>query len=262
MGYRPDTGRVIFLHGKALKVDGTLYEAGHHPTELEERLKELGFTEPEFLSAKKAQASGEQESLRNWQRILCHPNVIVTLTLDEGVIHGISLIGATEDLPADFPRLDWMGPAPTVGGVALGSTPEQVRRALGKPLRIHQRDGYEVFCYEPGDCPDSDDQPVKLHVQFQGDSCRSIRGDQLEQNGQLILHSKFRMPPIHSMGEALAVEDSSSPLTRTTTRETGPRHVVYSPDLNLEVWIYPDGKRQFILRRVELPATVINLEYP
>ena len=49
---------------------------------------------------------------------------------------------------------------------------------------------------------------------------------------------------------------------RPAKETDGPLSVVYNFDLGMQVWIYPDGRKQFLLQRVELPETIVDLEFP
>lgn len=157
-----------------------------------------------------------------------------------------------------------MGPPPTVHGLSLPLTEQQLIEKIDAPLRTHTEGKLRTLCYEPTACQDKISEVVKLHVTFEGDRCRAIRGTQLEQSSHVKLNSRFHMPPQHSLEEAQAVLSYSvdSPHSRSTDRKAGPVKVGYSSDLGLEVWVYPDGRRQYILRDVDLPKTVVNLDFP
>jgi len=274
--YDPSEGLVILAQGDSLLVDGRLYRTGDDVEPLLEQLVALGFEDYEFPIPKEFAEKAEElrEQFRAECRLFLSRDAVLSLKLENGTFKDAVLSGLEgaelhdgiiEPLGAGPRRdFDWVGPEPTIHGISLEDNEEIVIGKLGPPHGIHQSGEVRTLCYNEDDCEGADLAEVDVHITFENDRCRQIRGNQFEQAGRLKMGAGFPMPPPHSRSEvAQTLFSSYHALAFRPAKETeGPVSVVYNFDLGMQVWIYPDGRKQFLLQRVELPETIVDMELP
>ncbi len=264
--YRPDRGTAVVLHGASLRVGTDLYKMGDEVAPLLRKLEEIGFQDYDSTLARAEDEESKRirNRFRSLRRVLISPDAVVVLQLEQGGLKAVDVFGGAEGYDFREPELDWLGPLPTIYGFSLQSDEKSILLKLGKPPRIHQQGAARTLCYEERDCSASPTAEVKLHATFENGRCREIRGNQFEQAGEIKLGAGYPMPPPHSLYEVKRVLSfyNGAFQSRPAKGETGPLTVAYNTDIGMQVWIYPDGRRQFVLQDAELPETIIDPLFP
>lgn len=243
--YRADRGTVTKLEAPFLRLGG----------------RELSLEDSRERVAKTFRDSGFEYDLQTGLDRFSNGRVVGYVSHNEVGIESFVAFGGQDQRAMD-PRIAWEGPGLTIGGWSLLTDLEEFKW-LGEANRVHSRGKDSVLCYHQDECEGDPLKPVDLHVTVREGRVVRLRGAQIEQDGRILSHSWHAMPPRHSVEQLKETFWAlHKDLDRPAVTKGGPVHVMYCPDLELSIWIYPDGRRQFILTEKDLPNLCIDPNFP
>ena len=254
--FRPDTDQLYSIIGNVLAVGDSNIASGDPVQAAVDLLGPLGY---------------ETEQTRVGP-VLSNGRVSLLVRNENGRIASFQLAGNAR--PGGPICLDPHGPALTIHGFRPGATEVDLLRDFGPPDREFRSHDDRVLQWGPWTKDQAGMAGVKLEAVVDGQRAIRLRGDQIEQNGSVLL--TYRTPltawwkPHDSAGETGIREDSTRyfeatlqrpDLIRTSLRG-GPERVLDFTDHGLAIWEYPGHLRQFVLVDDQPPTLGINGTVP
>ena len=229
IGFRYDTHQVISLEGSRLEPGDTVLESGASRSRVAEVMTALTFDH----------MPGQGHDYF-WNGSVG----LVAFHSDEG-IERFLLVGGGGSTGQRC--ITPVGDGPTVNGLKVGMNRGDVFAILGPPEQPTE----DRVCWG------------RVRVDFRGDLCIQVVGDQLEQHGHLLLDAGLGPLSAQHSAEQVKVALSVMQDRRTTLDRPGaPSVVLHCTDLALSIGVYADGRREFVLREVDLPQLCVDLDYP
>ncbi|MGE0495585.1 MAG: hypothetical protein AB7S38_40650 [Vulcanimicrobiota bacterium] len=229
IGFRYDTYQVISLDGSRLEAGETLLESGASRSWVAEVMTTLAF---DYMP-------GQRHDYFWNGRV-----GLVAFHSDERVESFLLVGGGGSTCQRCMTPV---GEGPTVNGLKVGMSRGDVYASLGQPEQPTE----DRVCWG------------RVRVDFRGDRCVQVVGDQLEQHGHLLLEASPGPLSAQHSAEQVKVALSVMQDRRTTLDRPGaPSVVLHCTDLDLSIGVYADGRREFVLREVDLPQLCVDLDYP
>ncbi len=255
--FRADQDTVEYAGGTELRLGEQVVTVGQKTEALTALLEPLGY------SVEK----GEQ--FWKWS----NKRVQVDVRQTSGTIEFISITGNLREKGG----LDLHNPVLTIHGLRPGVLGTELLAIAGEPDEVLEEEErrilrWGVWPHQLGELPG-----VRLEAVVKDDRVERLRGDRVEQDGELLL--TWRTPVTlwwtghfsHSNPEELRQEfeqmryigvTGQAPDIDRAPKTPGPNRVLEFTDRGLSIWEYPEHRRQFQLVVSEPPTLGVDLEYP